>query len=138
MRVLILSFLIFLYVTQLTAQTKTKVKEVPYTIGDREFKGELVYDPLLKSVRSGVLVLHDIWGIDDHVRDKATKLAELGHVVLIADLYGKDPKVTTKEDSLVMAESLLEDKTILLERVMFSFDMLKKQNKVDHCYPEHL
>ena len=35
----------------------------------------------------GILLLHEIFGIDDYVRDCAQRLAELGYVVLAPDLY---------------------------------------------------
>jgi len=133
MRTIMVSFILILYLSQLSAQIKTKTKEIPYTHGETELKGELVYDPLLKSIRSGVLVLPDIWGIDDHVRDKATKLAQLGHVVLIADLYGSSGEATSAEDSLIRAETLLENKTLLTERAAHGLATLREQNKVDQA-----
>jgi dienelactone hydrolase len=133
MRVILVSFLLIIFFSQLPAQIKTKTKEVPYTHGNVELTGELVYDPLLKSIRSGVLVLPDIWGIDDHVRDKATKLAQLGHVVMIADLYGKTEEATSAEDSLARAEALMENKLMLVERVAQGLSVLREQSKVDQA-----
>jgi carboxymethylenebutenolidase len=35
----------------------------------------------------GIVLLHEIFGVDDYVRDTAQRLAELGYVVLAPDLY---------------------------------------------------
>jgi dienelactone hydrolase len=99
--------------------------------GETELTGKLVYDPLLKSVRSAVLVIPDMWGQDTSVYSNALKLAELGHIVLIADLYGKGIKISSNDTAMSQAEDLLEDKQIFVERVSAAMDLLRSQRKVD-------
>jgi dienelactone hydrolase len=43
--------------------------------------------------RPGVLVVHEWWGLNDYVRSRVNKLAQLGYVAFALDMYGKD--VTT-------------------------------------------
>ena len=39
----------------------------------------------------GVVMIHDVWGLSDHTRDMARRLAEEGFVVLAVDLYRREP-----------------------------------------------
>ena len=39
------------------------------------------------SVRPGVVMIHDVWGLTDHTRDLARRLAREGFAVLALDLY---------------------------------------------------
>ncbi len=126
----ILTFVLTLIViSSLSAQVKTRL--MPYTHGETELEGKMVYDPLLKSVRSAVLILHDMWGPDTQIVANAEKLAQLGHIVLIADMYGKDVKIASNEEAAAQAENLIENKQMLVERVSAALDLLKKQSKVD-------
>ena len=34
----------------------------------------------------GIVVVHEAWGLDDHARERAAMLAELGYVALAADI----------------------------------------------------
>ncbi len=38
----------------------------------------------------GVVMIHDVWGLSDHTRDYATRLAREGFAVLAIDLYRRD------------------------------------------------
>jgi len=39
-----------------------------------------------KTVRGGVVVIHEIWGLVDHIKDVADRLAQLGYVAVAPDL----------------------------------------------------
>ncbi len=39
------------------------------------------------SARPGVVMIHDVWGLTDHTRDLARRLASEGFAVLALDLY---------------------------------------------------
>ena len=47
-----------------------------------------LYWPERDDPAPGVLVFPDIFGLGDHARERATRLAELGNVVLAADFHG--------------------------------------------------
>ena len=129
MKATFIILLTLIIVSNLSAQVK--VREAPYMQGDTELQGKLVYDPLLKSIRSAVLVVHDMWGPDTSVYGNAMKLAQLGHIVLIADLYGKDVKITSNEEATSQAEMLLENKQLFVDRISAAMEFLKSQRKVD-------
>jgi len=41
----------------------------------------------------GVVMIHDVWGVSDHTRDLATRLAAEGFAVLAVDLYRRESQV---------------------------------------------
>ena len=47
-------------------------------------------------VQPGVVVIHDVWGLSDHYRDLARRLAAEGFAALAVDLYRRtpDPKIS--------------------------------------------
>lgn len=61
---------------------------VEYSDGATVMKGYLAYDDAVKGKRPGVLVVHEWWGHNDHARNSARKLAELGYTALAVDMYG--------------------------------------------------
>jgi len=76
------------------ATAKVVTESVPYVDGDVQLEGYLAYDDAVEGKRPGVLVVHEWWGLGEHARDTARKLAELGYVAFAADMYGKG-KLTT-------------------------------------------
>lgn len=66
--------------------TTSEVMEVTYAhLGDKEITGYLAR-PAVPG-RSAVLVIHEWWGLNDHIRTTAQRLADEGHLVLAVDLY---------------------------------------------------
>ena len=45
----------------------------------------------------GLVIVHDVWGLSDHTRSIATRLADLGFAVLAIDLYRRDPDLEVRD-----------------------------------------
>ena len=61
---------------------------VTYKSGGVLLRGYLVYDAAIKEKRPGVIVVHEWWGHNQYVRDRAHMLAELGYTAFALDMYG--------------------------------------------------
>ncbi len=61
-------------------------KNVSYKSGDETVQGVL-YSPEGKGPFPGIVVIHEWWGLNDWVKDQASKLADQGYVTLAIDLY---------------------------------------------------
>ena len=107
-------------------QSQIKSKPVDYQHGDTQLQGTVYYDPILKSKRGGILIVHDVEGQIDFIKQNAQSLATAGYVVFIADLFGKDVK-----DTKDIVKSLTEDRTLLLDRTRAGLETLKEQLNVD-------
>ena len=63
----------------------TTTRDEPITIPDGELAGHVAIPA--GGSGPGILLLHEIFGVNDYVRDSAQRLAELGYVVLAPDLF---------------------------------------------------
>lgn len=92
MRTLFTFFLILSFVACSNSDVQTKggiqTKEISYSSGGTPLKGYLAWDDSVKGKRPGVLVVHEWWGHNQHARDRARMLAELGYTALAVDMYG--------------------------------------------------
>ena len=65
------------------------LEEVKYKDGNTALTGYIAYDNALKDKRPGIFVLHEWWGVTEHVKDYARFLAAKGYTAFVADMYGK-------------------------------------------------
>ena len=70
----------------LTASFAATSKEVSYPSGDDTVKG-ILYTPTGNGPFPAIVVIHEWWGLNDWVKEQATKLADQGYVALAIDLY---------------------------------------------------
>jgi carboxymethylenebutenolidase len=70
-------------------------KSVSYKSGDETVQG-IVYTPPGKGPFPALIVIHEYWGLNDWVKEQASKLADQGYVTLAVDLYRG--KVATTPD----------------------------------------
>jgi dienelactone hydrolase len=74
-------------------------EEINYESGGTVLKGYLVYDASASKPRPGILVVHEWWGLNDYVRDRARKLAEMGYTAFALDMYGNGKQAGHPEDA---------------------------------------
>ena len=61
-------------------------KDVSYKSGDETVKG-ILYTPTGNGPHPAIIVIHEWWGLNDWIKEEASKLAEQGYVTLAIDLY---------------------------------------------------
>jgi len=61
----------------------------------------------------GVVMVHDVWGLADHTRDLASRLAAEGFAVLAIDLYRREEKVAIADPGAWMRQ--LSDPQVLAD-----------------------
>jgi carboxymethylenebutenolidase len=75
-----------------------------------------------------VIVIHEIWGLVDHIKDVATRLAREGYVALAVDLF-EGKTVTKLEEGRKFREQFTEEKIVgNLDR---AFDYLRNLSFVN-------
>jgi dienelactone hydrolase len=82
-------------------------KEVAYKDGEATLKGYIAYDGAMKQKRPGLLVVHEWWGVTEHVKSIARELAAKGYTAMVVDMYGKvadEPKLAGELMKGVMGE----------------------------------
>ena len=74
-------------------------EEITYQSDGVELKGYLAYDDEIAGKRPGVLVVHEWWGHNDYVRERARMLARLGYTALALDMYGDGKQAEHPDDA---------------------------------------
>jgi dienelactone hydrolase len=114
-----------------TARAEVKTQEVEYKAGDTPLKGFLAYDDAAKGKRPGVLVVHEWWGMNEHARNQAVRLAKSGYVALALDMYGNGKTTTHPEEAMAFTKEATKDHAVMSARFDAALDLLKKQPQVD-------
>jgi dienelactone hydrolase len=108
-----------------------KGEEVTYEAGGLTMKGYLAYDDQVKEKRPGVLVVHEWWGQNDYVRNRARMLAELGYTALALDMYGEGKVATHPKDARLFAGMVMMNMDAAQQRFMAALELLKKHPTTD-------
>ena len=108
-----------------------KTDSIEYKHGDVVLQGYLAYDGLLKSKRPGILIIHEWWGHNEYVRQRARQLAELGYVAFALDMYGKGIVAKNMAEAKSMAGKFYENPLLMRERAAAGLEILKQQRNVD-------
>src|SRR5215467_14936729 len=82
MRALVAALVLALSFTAFAADGKS----VTYKSGDETVSG-ILYTPAGKGPFPAIIVIHEWWGLNDWVKEQASKLADQGYVALAVDLY---------------------------------------------------
>jgi carboxymethylenebutenolidase len=83
-------------------------KDVTYKSGD-ETVHAILYTPEGKGPFPGIVVIHEWWGLNDWVKDQASKLADQGYAALAIDLY-RGKVGTTPEEAHEIMRGVPEDR----------------------------
>jgi dienelactone hydrolase len=109
---------------------KMKAQTLGYTHDGLTFRGHLIRDPARTSLLPGILVVHEAWGLDDYVKERAEKLAELGYVAFAVDMFGEG-KQAAVEEGLQWTRSLRANVPVLRGRITAAYNALLDCPHVD-------
>ena len=114
---------IFLFaISAFAADSKT----VSYKSGDETVQGVL-YTPSGKGPFPGLIVVHEWWGLNDWVKDQASKLADQGYAALAVDLY-RGKVATTPDEAHQIMRGVPEDRA--KRDLHAAFEFLASQSNV--------
>jgi carboxymethylenebutenolidase len=101
-------------------------KQVSYKSGDETVNG-ILYAPAGKGPFPALIVIHEWWGLNDWVKQQASKFADEGYVALAVDLYRG--KVADNPDlAHELMRGLPEDRAV--RDLKAAFDFLASQPNV--------
>jgi carboxymethylenebutenolidase len=104
-KVLLFAFAILLLASSVFA---AEPKPVSYKSGDETIQAFL-YTPAGKGPFPAIIVIHEWWGLNDWVKDEASKLSDQGYVTLAIDLY-RGKVATTPEMAHEIMRGVPEDR----------------------------
>ena len=124
MKILLLLSLIFLFAGTVFA---AESRNVSYKSGD-ETVNAVMYTPPGKGPFPALVVIHEWWGLNDWVKEQASKLADQGYVTLAIDLY-RGKVATTPDEAHEIMRGVPEDRAN--RDLLAASSYLRAQKNVD-------
>lgn len=112
------------------AAAAIKTETVKYQAGETALVGYLAFDDGHKGQRPGVIVVHEWWGLNDHARKQAERLAAAGYVAFAVDMYGEGKVTTHPEDAGKWASAIRQTEGLGKVRFAAGYDLLAKNPHV--------
>jgi dienelactone hydrolase len=106
-------------------------KEVSYHADGTTLKGYVAYDDAVKGKRPGVLVIHEWWGLNDYVRQRARMLAKQGYTALAVDMYGNGKQAHHPDDASKFSSEVSKNAKLAKARFDAALKLIKKEKTVD-------
>lgn len=107
-----------------------KTETVEYRDGDVRLRGHAAYGES-GGKRPGVLVMPEAFGLGDHAKSRAERLAGLGYVALAGDPYGDGLQLNDLPEAIKHATGLLGDPDKARKRARAALDKLASLPGVD-------
>lgn len=110
---------------------KVKGQEVAYATDSTKLKGYIAFNENSKEKRPGILIVHEWWGHNDYVRQRADMLAELGFTAIAVDMYGHGKQAEHPEDAGKFAGAVFNNLPEATARFDAALALLKAHPTVD-------
>ncbi len=107
--------------------SEIRVEPVAYDIDGQPYEGQLVYDASHAGPRPGLLMAPNWMGVSAAALDIARQVAGRGHVVLVADLYGRDVRPQNGDEAGAAMMPLKNDRALLRKRMQAALAALRGQ-----------
>lgn len=110
---------------------KVKGEEVTYATDSTNLKGYIAFNENADGKRPGVLIVHEWWGHNDYVRQRADMLAELGYTAMALDMYGDGKLADHPEDAGKFAGAVMSNLPVAKARFNAAMDVLMSHPSVN-------
>lgn len=114
-----------------TPPPNIKESTVAYTVNGVTFKGFVAYDDNLKGKRPAVLVIPEWWGLNDYVKMRVRKLAELGYIAMAADVFGDGKVAANPSEAQQFTGPFYKDPTLVKGLLDGAVLKLKEYSEAD-------
>lgn len=115
----------------LAASAAAADEKIVYSDGETEMHGRLYLPADAEAPVPGVLVIHEWWGQNEHARNSAEKLSELGYAALAVDMYGQGRVADHPRDAGEMAGQVRENAGRMERRFDAALEVLRGHDAVD-------
>jgi dienelactone hydrolase len=129
MRSLLAALSALILVAPASAAVKSKI--VNYEYDGVKLTGYLAWDDAKSGKRPGVLVVHEIWGLNDYAKQRAEKLAALGYVAFACDMFGDGKTSTHPDDAMKMGAEVRKNVETWRGRANIALKVLRDHELVD-------
>jgi dienelactone hydrolase len=124
-------FALALLAAAVPARAAVVTETVTYQHEGQTLEGMLAWDDAISGTRPGILVVHEWWGLNDYVRDRAKMLAVLGYVAFAPDMYGVGKVTEHPSQAGEWMKMITENVDFWRKRALAGLAALKKSKYVD-------
>ncbi|MGC8604182.1 MAG: dienelactone hydrolase family protein [Desulfomonilaceae bacterium] len=125
----IMLFSMMLWPTIVFAEPQTQVVE--YKDGNTILEGYLAAPKVIGDKKPGILIVPDWMGVRKPYKDIADRLADMGYIAFVADIYGKDVRPSNNQEAATEATKYKSNRKLMRQRVLSGLNELKKDPNVD-------
>lgn len=125
MKSLFISILLIVNFAKADLMTKT----IDYSNG--QFEGFLAMPKEIKKSTPAILMVHNWMGVSEETKFQAKRFADLGYIVLAADVYGKGHRPKDAIEAGKYAGKYKGDRQLFRKNLLTAFNFLKEQKNVD-------
>jgi len=108
-----------------------ETEAITYDVAGTEHAGYIAVPDDIDGTVPGVIVVHEWWGLNDHAKRSAERLAEMGYVALALDMYGGGKSTGDPAQAGAWAGEVYTDIAEMKNRYQHALDRLKKHENVD-------
>ncbi len=108
-----------------TPKSNIKEENISYEAGDMKLKGFVAYEDSSMAKRPVVIIVHEWWGLNDYVKNRAKQLAAMGYLAIAIDLYGDGKIATNPDEAKRMAMPLYKDPVLAKSRFDAALNKIK-------------
>ena len=106
-------------------------KTIEYSCGDQTHHGYMAWDDSVEGQHPGVMVIHEWWGLNDYMRQRADMLAALGYCALAIDMYGGGYQASNPDEAGAAMNQVLGDMETCTARLNAAYEALIGLEQVD-------
>lgn len=111
----------------------SSIKEEAVTYSDNgvTLKGMVAYDSNIKGKRPAIIIVPEWWGLNDYIKMRARKLAELGYLAMAADVFGDGKIAVDPKEAQSYAMLFYQDPKLTKTRVDAAIKKIKEFAQTD-------
>ncbi|MDI1235664.1 MAG: dienelactone hydrolase family protein [bacterium] len=117
--------------TEEAVKIGVKNENIAYSLDTIKMNGYIAYDSVSQAKRPVVLVIHEWWGQNNYVKDRANQLAELGYLAMAVDLYGNGDMADNPEQAGQMAGPFYQNPQMAKNRFDAALALIKSNPLAD-------
>jgi dienelactone hydrolase len=108
-----------------------KEETVSYTANGVTYKGFIAYDDNIKGKRPAILVVPEWWGVNDYVKMRVRKLADLGYIAMATDMFGEGKIAADPTEAQQFTTPFYKDPTLAKSLLDAALMKLKEYSQTD-------
>ncbi len=102
-----------------------------YEINGNKFVGFFAHDADADGPRPGIILVHEWWGCNDFVRERARRLAEAGFCAFAIDMFGGGATADKPDQAAALMNGVLQDMEAGTARLKGAYDVMLGHAGVD-------